>query len=193
MIVDGAHAVGNYPAAASSAVWDVYLFSAHKWLMSSEPCGVLLSRAPLAPIDTPYDCWQSEPPLSFGSARMMAAFQASLDVFRQVPMERLWNRSVDLRERLRDRLDKKVVFIGLDAGQMPTNMVAFRPVDGTKWSCDVQTLKAHFRKKHMYPLILDEIDPEVPWLRVAFPYFLDVAEVDALCKAIEDVIAPTRR
>jgi cysteine sulfinate desulfinase/cysteine desulfurase-like protein len=189
VIVDGAHSIGNYTGAAAFLGWDSYVFSAHKWLLASEPCGILMSRTTPDLSSVAYDVWQSDLPASFSSARMIAAFRSSLEIFRQMPLERLVERSTIMRDRFKKRLNQLVTFISWDAGHTPTCMVTLRPAEGKRWTCEVQTLRAHFLKNAMYPLIIDDIEPDTPWVRVAFPYFLDVRAVDALCRAVEAVIS----
>jgi len=204
IIVDGAHAVGNSRQLLNPSAFDAYVFSAHKWLYSSEPMGILISPKGQA---SAYDGWGDQLPDTWASARAIAAFLSSLQMFRAHHVRFFLERSGILRKRFEStpEVSQRFQVVGMQCkDRMPyTNMLSLRPAIDYRWNGQVPSLNAFFKSRGVYPLMVDheslgtlEQDPRdpdqiTPWVRVSFPYFLDVSEVrqlaSTLCSAVTKV------
>lgn len=206
IIIDGAHAVGNAQRLLKPSLFDAYVFSAHKWLYSSEPMGVLISAKGSG---TAYDGWGDQLPNTWASARTIACLLASLEMFRDHRVEFFQERSRILREEFESDSDIRDRFEIVGAAcskQMPsTNMISLQPTKDYRWNGQAPSLNAFFQIRKVYPLLLDhealgtlaldgaDPEPTKPWVRVSFPYFLDVREVRQLARALCGAVVKTER
>jgi selenocysteine lyase/cysteine desulfurase len=191
VIVDGAHAAGNFNGHSLGGFRysDAYVLSAHKWLMSPEPCGILFSRYEGDRLPRSYDSWGDELPINTASVHMVAGLAGSLELLKNVGVENLWERSRGLREYFLKRVQKKFKVIGEDSGLPESLMLAIRPGAGYCWKYNPELLSEYMDNKSAFALVL-KIDPTSPWIRIAFAYFLETQEVDKLCRVLDGAIKP---
>lgn len=184
LLVDAAHAVGNGFRLIDLSESHLYLFSAHKWLLSPEPCGILLTPKETLGSSQPYDCWSSAIPSSTSSARMIISFAGALKLLNNIRLDVLWMRSTELRKRFLKKIDSKFITVGHSKMQQ-TFIVAIYPVAG--WRYDLDELAKHLESQTVNSLVL-RIDLQYPWVRVTFPYFLEASELDRLYKALDGAL-----
>ena len=185
VIVDGAHAVGNVPI-ASDIDFDYYVFSAHKWLFSPDPCGILLSANRAADSYRPYDSSTAQAiSATTASVRNIAGLRASLELIDRIGLEKIWERSKALQEYLIAQLDEKFEVVGSGTGLERSNMLAIRPKPGLSWGFDLQGLAGNLRYDKKIYLEVISIDPIHPWVRITLPYFAEFHQINKLCKALD--------
>jgi selenocysteine lyase/cysteine desulfurase len=188
-VVDGAQAVANREQLTVVKGLDQYVFSAHKWLFSPEPCGVLLSPRAVAAVGRAYDAWSEGLPASVGSARTIASFKAALELILELGLEKVWGQSRALRDRFCAQvrsMNGKVYVVGEQSKLPMTNMVTVAPATGHEWSEDEFGLIRHFSHSRVVPSLVSGYGSL--WVRVSFPYFLELREVDRVAKAIDAAV-----
>jgi selenocysteine lyase/cysteine desulfurase len=193
-IIDAAHAVGNISPLLRPGDYDAYVFSGHKWLFAAEPIGVLISPSR----EAPYDVWADQVPATWSSARAIASLRASLDMFRMYGVRFFHERSAVLKERFRSKLAGRFDVVGAASKLPESNMLSIRPTMDYRWKAQVPSLREFLRSRNVYPLVLDhealgtlaaDGEAEPPWVRVSFPYFLDVHEIDVLARTLRNMVA----
>ena len=187
IIIDGAHSVGNGRRLYVLDECDVYIYSAHKWLLAPEPCGIMLSRQETSRKLTSYDSWSNTLPLTTVSARTIAGLLGSLKFLERVGLEKLWSHSWELRRSLLERTQSKFMMVGENNGMEASLMVAVCPKPGFRWIYNLQELRAYLQKNSVYVLVL-AIDPTIPWIRVAFQYFIKARQLNLLCAVLETTV-----
>jgi len=187
IILDGAHAAGNNQNPRGIAKCASYVFSAHKWLLAPEPCGVIVSYNPPPDQLVPYDAWNSTLPATTVNVHMLAGLVSSLRFLKKLGMEKLWEHSRRLRRRFVDRIQALFTVVGEDSGVDITLLLAICPSPGRRWKFSATELSAYLQSNSVHALVMN-IDPQSPWLRVAFPCFIDFEHVDILCDVLEKTI-----
>jgi selenocysteine lyase/cysteine desulfurase/uncharacterized membrane protein YGL010W len=186
VVVDGAHAVGNVPA-ASSVDFDYYVFSTHKWLFAPDPCGILLSGKKASDGYRPYDCSSAQAiSATTAGVRNIVGLRASLELIDRIGLDKMWERSKILRDHLISRLSERLEVIGEGTGLERSNMLAICPRDGVRWDHDLQGLAGNFRFTKKINLEVISIDPASPWVRITLPYFAEFHQINKLCEALDD-------
>lgn len=101
VIIDGAHAIGNIDRRISGKEHFAYVFSGHKWLGASEPCGVLIMPKERTSLDTvSYDELTDTLSMSTASPRMIGALRYALESIKnQGGIERRMKMSLHHRRR----------------------------------------------------------------------------------------------
>lgn len=178
LIVDGAHSAGNLRWADLNAPWMAYVMSAHKWLLSPEPCGILISKD--KETDVPYDAWGDSLPKTTASVRMLAGLCAGLETIKRNKGARFeynlfWDRSRALRDELINRVDKCFTIHGQIPGDLETLMVTLSPSPGYTWKVEEAHLDAHFALNHANVFIV-AVD-NVQCIRLSFPFYLSYGDV----------------
>lgn len=183
LIIDGAHGLGNVKSVDIGPPSALYVSSAHKWLFSPEPCGILVRQSP-EEIRT-YDSWNSSLPVSTSSANMIAGLYAALEFIDLESIERLRERSIMLKERFVTKIRQAKCPVDI-IGHSHTNMIAVYP-SGSEWKMgeDVPSIQTYFDKERTSTNVL-VVNPHKgkPWVRVSFPYFLEGREVENLVSKI---------
>jgi selenocysteine lyase/cysteine desulfurase len=187
VILDGAHAAGNTQNPKGITRCASYVFSAHKWLLAPEPCGVIVSYKPPSGQLVPYDAWNSTLPATTVDVHMLAGLVSSLRFLKKLGMERLWEHSWNLRRRFIDRIQSRFIVVGEDSGMQTTLLLAICPGPGKRWKFSAAELSAYLQSNSVHALVMN-IDPETPWIRVAFPCFIDFEHVGILCDVLEKTI-----
>lgn len=187
IILDGAHAAGNNQNPRGIAKCSSYVFSAHKWLLAPEPCGVIVSYK--APPDqlVPYDAWNTALPATTVNVHMLAGLVSSMRFLKKLGMEALWEHSRKLRRRFVERTHSLFTVVGEESGADTTLLLAICPSPGKRWKFSSAELSGYLQSNSVHALVMN-IDAQVPWLRVAFPCFIDFEHVDILCDVLEKTI-----
>jgi selenocysteine lyase/cysteine desulfurase len=190
-VVDGAHSVGNGDRHYAIEDSDFYIFSGHKWLLSPEPCGILISSSANGPPQASYDSWRDSVPQMTVSPRIVASILASLELLGGGRAKYIWQRSADLRQRFEDHLkaqDCPLRVVGPEKGLDKTFMLAVKPKGDRSWKYDAPGLRDYFTRNFIHVAVM-ELDDNMPWVRIAFPYFLDSSHIERLYDALTKVIS----
>src|SRR5205085_2299582 len=187
IILDGAHAAGNNQNPKGINQCASYVFSAHKWLLAPEPCGVIVSHNPPPKELVPYDAWNNSLPATTVNVHMLAGLVSSLRFLKKLGMERLWEHSRQLRRRFVDCIQSRFVVVGDESGVGTTALLAIAPRAERRWKFSATELSTYLQNNSVHALVMS-IDPEVPWIRVAFPCFINLEHVDLLCDVLETTL-----
>jgi selenocysteine lyase/cysteine desulfurase len=187
IILDGAHAAGNSQNPRGVNQCASYVFSAHKWLLAPEPCGVIVSHNPCPNELVPYDAWNTTLPATTVNVHMLAGLVSSLRFLKKLTLERLWEHSRQLRQRFIHRIQGLFDVVGENSGMETTLLLAISPRPEKRWKFSATELSAYLQSNSVHALVMN-IDPEVPWIRVAFPCFIDFEHVDVLCDVLETTL-----
>ncbi|WP_379162629.1 aminotransferase class V-fold PLP-dependent enzyme [Paenibacillus sp. sgz5001063] len=180
VILDGAHAAGNYIYDMDIHKCWAYVISVHKWLLSPEPCGIIITPRPVSDEEVSYDAWSRSFPATTTNVRVFASLVSSLRAIDRVGLENWRAHSIRLRDHFIQRMQSRLSVIGYSNGMEMTSFVAVRPDSGYRWRWGIEDL-GKFLEQHSVYLLLLSIDPETPWMRIAFPYTLHIQQVDELC------------
>jgi selenocysteine lyase/cysteine desulfurase len=188
IVLDGAHAAGNSQNPKGVAQCASYVFSAHKWLLAPEPCGVIVSHNPAPAELVPYDAWTSSLPATTANVHMLAGLVSSLRFLKKLGLENLWQHSKQLRTRFVERTRSLFKVVGEGNGMGTTLLLAICPRPERRWKLPAVELSAYLQQNSVHALVMN-IDPDVPWIRVAFPCFIDFEHVNVLCDILETTLA----
>jgi selenocysteine lyase/cysteine desulfurase len=186
LILDGAHAAGNSRNPHVLGECDSYVFSAHKWLLAPEPCGVFISQHESDVV--PYDAWGKFLPATTVNVHMMAGLLSSLRLLEELKLERLWAHSRELRKRFINRMRCQFSIVGEDTGTESSLMLAVCPGPGKRWKYETGVLREYLQSNDVHVLVMS-IDPHTPWVRVAFPCFIEFQHINILCSVLEEAIS----
>lgn len=187
VVLDGAHAAGNNQNPRGFGQCASYVFSAHKWLLAPEPCGVIVSHNPPPGELVPYDAWNSTLPATTVNVHMLAGLASSLRFLKKLGLEEIWEHSRQLRQRFVGRMGSLFDVVGEGSGMETTLLLAISPRRERSWKFSSAELAAYLQKNSVHALVMN-IDPEVPWIRVAFPCFINFEHVDVLCDVLETTL-----
>lgn len=183
VILDGAHAAGNYISDMDIHKCSAYVISVHKWLLSPEPCGVIITPRPVSDEEASYDAWSRSFPATTANVRVFTSLVSSLRAIDRVGLENWHAHSIRLRDHFIQRMHSRLSVIGYSAGMEMTSFVAVCPNSGYRWRWRMEEL-SKFLEQHSVYLLMLSIDPETPWMRIAFPYTLQIQQVDELCDVL---------
>lgn len=183
VILDGAHAAGNYINNIDIHKCWAYVISVHKWILSPEPCGVVITTRPLSDEETSYDAWNGSFPVTTANARTFTSLVSSLRVIDRVGLENWHAHSIRMRDHFIQRMHSRLSVIGYSDGIEMTSFIAVRPTSGYRWRWRIEEL-SKFLEQHSVYLLMLSIDSETPWMRIAFPYTLNIQQVDELCDVL---------
>jgi selenocysteine lyase/cysteine desulfurase len=187
VILDAAHAAGNYISDIDIHKCCAYVTSVHKWLLSPEPCGIIITPGPVSDEEVSYDTWSHSFPATTANARIFASLVTSLRAIARVGLEN-WNaHSIRSRDHFIERMHSRLSIIGYSTGMEMTSFVAVRPKSGYRWKWRMEELGKYLEQHSVYLLMLS-IDPETPWLRIAFPFTLHIQQVDELCDILNTTL-----
>jgi 4-aminobutyrate aminotransferase-like enzyme len=135
----------------------------------------------------PYDAWNSTLPATTVNVHMLAGLVSSLRFLKELGLEKLWEHSRRLRRRFVDRIQPLFSVVGEESGMGTTALLAICPRPEKRWKFTATELSAYLQNNSVHALVMS-IDPEVPWIRVAFPCFIDSEHVDVLCDVLETTL-----
>ncbi len=187
VILDGAHAAGNYISSIDIDKCWAYVISVHKWLLSPEPCGVIITPRPIREDEIPYDAWSHSFPATTTNVRVFTSLASSLRAIDRVGLENWRAHSIRLRDHFIRRMHSRLSVIGCSSGMEMTSFIAVRPKSGHLWKWPIEKLGEYLEEQSVYILMLS-IDHDTPWLRIAFPYTQNIEQVNELCNILDNAM-----
>jgi selenocysteine lyase/cysteine desulfurase len=185
VIIDGAHCVGNGRCRVPIVAADAYVFGAHKWLMSDEPLGILISNLGTGTVTRTYDNPDSSHEFCSIHVRALAATEAALQMGTDVGWENLWGRSRDLRTHFLSAISATFDVVGDKSGLEHSLMLAIRPKKQYRWKSEPELAKRFAVAKVGLEVIRTS---QNEWVRIAFPYFFDIPEVNRLLRRLREAV-----
>ncbi len=187
IILDGAHAAGNYMSSVDIDKCWAYVISVHKWLLSPEPCGVVITHKSILEKDIPYDMWSDSFPATTTNVRVYTSLVCSLRTINKIGLDNWSAYSINLRNHFIQRMNPFLSVIGYDGGIEMSSFIAVRPKYGHFWKWPANKLIEYLEEMSVYVMVL-HIEKDVPWLRVAFPYNKTIDQVNELCDVLKNTI-----
>lgn len=187
IILDGAHAAGNYVSSIDIENCWAYVISVHKWLLSPEPCGIIITPRQVKQEEIPYDAWNDSFPATTTNVRVFASLASSLRVIDEVSLDKWREHSIHLRDHFIRRMSSNLSVIGCSNGMELTSFIAVVPNLEHSWKWSFEELSKYLEEQSVYVLMLS-IDKEIPWLRIAFPYTKTFEQVDKLCDILNNAM-----
>ncbi len=194
-IVDGSQAVGNLlnpfdDLSQHLRDQDFYYFSAHKWLLSPNTCGVLITRKHADRYKVrPYDLFGADLPSSTIDPGVIFGIKSSLEYLIEKGKSHLnqfHQKSISLKAYFIEEIGDQFEVIQSASQEMNrSNFIAVRPRSGYRWK--ERTVKEFWKKIRSDGVDLtvdklDESDSSMWWLRISFPYFLQLHLLKRLIK-----------
>lgn len=194
-IVDGSQAVGNLlnpfdDLGKHLRDQDFYYFSAHKWLLSPNTCGVLITRKHADRYKVrPYDLFGADLPSSTIDPGVIFGIKSSLEYLIEKGKSHLnqfHEKSSSLKAYFIEEIGDQFEVIQSASQEMNrSNFIAVRPRSGYRWK--ERTVKDFWKKIRSDGVDLtvdklDESDSSMWWLRISFPYFLQLHLLKRLIK-----------
>ena len=195
-LIDASHAVGNVKGAFAGGKLDLeendgYVFGGHKWLLSPEPCGVLISSSKNKMVSHAYDTWEHELPKTTVGFHRIGGFSASLKMLvEDHRYENFLRTSKFMKERfLKLREDRgKFSLIGKSSNQNGSNMIAVKPISSSTWKkTNPDELMVYLYGLGVNCKVVD-VGDTTPWVRITFSYFNTIADLQKLVWALNDSI-----
>ncbi len=157
-----------------------YVFSTHKWLFSNDIGGILLTKDKDINIKS-YDSWNGDLPICTASIKRIAGLRAGLELLKLKEKYKLNKRSIELKDEFISKI-KSYNIIGNNQNSQ-TNMITIKP---KKLINDIEGYIKYINKnKNLYIIKLDNNNI---WIRITFPFFLDLKEVYKLADRLEKAI-----
>ena len=194
-IVDGSQAVGNllHPfnhLGKHLRDQDFYYFSAHKWLLSPNTCGVLITRLYADRYTVrPYDLFGAELPSSTIDPGVIFGIKASLEFLiekKRFHLNRFHESSKSLKTYFSEQIREQFEVVQSASHEMnQSNFVAVHPRSGYRWKeGSVKEFWEKIRGDGVELTVdeLDRSDSSTWWLRISFPYFLQLHLLKRLIK-----------
>ncbi|HEX5885011.1 MAG TPA: aminotransferase class V-fold PLP-dependent enzyme, partial [Pyrinomonadaceae bacterium] len=197
-IVDGSQSVGNLLRPFNNLAkhlrdQDFYYFSAHKWLLSPNTCGVLITRIHADRYKVrPYDLFGPELPSSTIDPGVIFGIKASLEFLIErdkFHLNRFRENSNALKAYFIKEIREQFEVVQSASHEMNlSNFVAVHPRSGYRWK--EKSVKEFWDKirDDDVDLTVDELDGSDSskwWLRVSFPYFLQLHLLNRLIKHLK--------
>lgn len=192
VIVDGAHSLGASNRRVSLEDVDFYIGSGHKWMLSGEPSGILVSRldSQKSPRLSPYDSWGTDVPISPLPFSGIAQLRASLEMMSQLDVEARSARSIALLDRVKRSVECWFHAVGQENGLQKIPALALSPKTGWRWKRTGKSLQQQFDSRHSRVAVF-VLPGGQNVVRLLFPFFLDVPEITEMIKLLEDSIEST--
>lgn len=189
MLVDGSHAIGNiYEPIRINDKVEYYFFSGHKWLLSPDPIGILISKKTPQDNTVPYDSWNGGLPRSTGSVRILTSLFAALEFIVNVSPGKLRDRAIGLRDQFIKETANSIVPLA-PAEEQLSLVCSFVPKAGANWKfVSTEELSNYFSDNEISLKILDEYEIQPSIVRISFPFFVEEAEVMKLAKLVNRAI-----
>jgi hypothetical protein len=206
-IIDGSQSVGNLLKPFKDLMdslhgEDFYYFSAHKWLLSANTCGVIIARQNSDRYKKfPYDLFGDGPPSATIDPGVIFGIYASLEYLINNHMSRFkkfQKQSQGLKESFIDNIGDRFEIIKSVTTEMNTSsFIAMKPKTGFEWKeADSKEFWKMITKKAAVDLTLVGLpDAAVAndtdnytdwWVRLSFPYFLQPRSLKQLIKHLNN-------
>jgi selenocysteine lyase/cysteine desulfurase len=185
MLVDGTNAVGNRRIIALDPEWESYVFSPHKWLLTSESCGMLLSRS--SSISASPSGWHVGERKTDAMIKIVAGLRGSVELMSSPGIEYFTSRCEKLRQQLKLNLPHTVRIVGDQSGLDESYIFSCVPSVRNAWKFRAAELEDQLVERRLNGslVVLDEINP---WVRFTIPYYLDVREITRFCDFLDEVV-----
>ncbi|MDQ1640152.1 MAG: cysteine desulfurase / selenocysteine lyase [Pyrinomonadaceae bacterium] len=197
-MVDGSQAAGNLlkpfnRLADNLHREDFYYFSAHKWLLSPNTCGVLIAEQnPSRYKVYPYDLFGAELPSATIDPGVIFGIRSSLKFLignKMFHLKKFHEKSNHLKSYFMKNIGEQFEVIESASHEMnQSNFIAVRPRSGNRW-------KEETRQEFWNQITKDGVDLTVVpldgaeantwWLRISFPYFLQLHLLKQLIKHLK--------
>jgi hypothetical protein len=195
-IVDGSQSVGNLLKPFDAEILhddDFYYFSAHKWLLSPNTCGVLVAKVDPDRYNIyPYDMFGPVPPSATVDPGVIFGIRSSLEYLIGKKMFRLnkfHEKSSLLKAYFIEKISEKYEVIESKSQEMNQSIfIALRPRTGHWWKEDTKNnfwLQITQDGVDLSVIELEGLEPQTWWLRVSFPYFLQLHLLKQLIKHLK--------
>jgi hypothetical protein len=197
-MVDGSQSVGNLENPFNDLGsylrdQDFYYFSAHKWLLSPNTCGVLITRKHADRYKVrPYDLFGTELPSSTIDPGVIFGIKSSLEYLIEkgkFHLRTFQEKSSSLKAYFIEEIGEQFEVIQSASHEMNrSNFVAVRPRNGYRWrDPSVAAFWVKIRSDGVDLTVdkLDEREPSMWWLRISFPYFLQLHLLKRLIKHLQ--------
>lgn len=194
-MVDGSQSVGNLLKPLSTLAdnlhrEDFYYFSAHKWLLSPNTCGVFIAEQnPTRYEIQPYDIFGAALPSATVDPGVIFGIRSSLNYLignKMLLFKRFHETSTFLKSYFIENIGEQFETVESASSEMNGSLfIAVRPRSGNKW-------KEETRQDFWTQITQDGVDltllelegmkPTNWWLRISFPYFLQLHQLKQLIK-----------
>jgi len=213
VIIDASQAVGNLTNPLTSFIEelrpdDLYYFSAHKWLMSPNTCGVLVSQIRnVSQGVQPYDAFGLQLPTSTIDPNTIFGLVAALEfLFGEAALFPVLHEMSAMARSyfLTFAEDKNTHFEIIRSASTDRNVslfLAVQPKFGSKWRLGKTRFWDSLRSRGVDLTVVPEAEPYFAsgeggdqaesrnyLLRISFPYFLSGRSVQRLVKHLNDLL-----
>jgi selenocysteine lyase/cysteine desulfurase len=190
--VDGAHSVGHKISKAWK-IADIFVFSAHKWLLSEYPAGIAIVNKRTVNMDKSLDVWGRMIPENTANQTTVIGLDAALSWRKDLGSRwtDLENRSYMLIKHFLKIKSHNLSVIGEDNPKYLGKMLAVFPANGSKWTYgNKNKLKASLSKANISCEVfkVSAIDGNKIVVRLSFAYFHDVSSINRLVKILHQHI-----
>ncbi len=194
LLVDAAHAPGNDAACDAAKSANAYVFGTHKWLLSPEPCGVLVLPEALREDQIPYDCCGEHLPLATMPVRALAGLRATCEVLRECGTTNLAQRGRSVRMLFEELLSDRFTSAHQLNGLPPSNLVCILPAKGWEWTTDAASTEKTLLRARIYTTIVPFLETPLKnfGLRIAFSHFLDESDIRHIVRTLFSLIRPNK-
>jgi selenocysteine lyase/cysteine desulfurase len=197
-MVDGSQSVGNLLSPLSTLVnnlhrEDFYYFSAHKWLLSPNTCGVFVAEQNPSRYEIePYDIFGATLPSATVDPGVIFGIRSSLQYLigdRMSKLKSFHEISCLLKSYFRENIGDQFEVVESVTREMNESLfIAVRPKPGNRWKEETrQAFWTQIREDgvDLTVLKLQGVDPTTWWLRISFPYFLQLHLLKQLIKHLQ--------
>jgi len=194
-MVDGSQSVGNLIKPFNTLAnklhrEDFYYFSAHKWLLSPNTCGVFIAEQnPNRYKIYPYDLFGAALPTATIDPGVIFGIRSSLQYLignKMFYLNRFHEKSRSLKSYFRENIGDEFEIIESASQEMnQSNFIAVRPRNSNRWRDNtVQEFWTQITRAGVDLTLveLDGAEANTWWLRISFPYFLQLHLLKRLIK-----------
>jgi hypothetical protein len=181
--VDVTTSVGNKRTLQFFPGAKIYFFVVNQWLVSNEPCGVLIfpekESGPLG-----QDSWEESIAYAPTNLRSIRALESALTFVRDIGgFDALWVREEILSRKFREGIAARFEVVG-DTDHMERSfVVTVRPARGYHWTSDVY-LRA---EQQGLSLCFSPGTPEALFT-ATFPYYVNLWRINRVCQLLNNAV-----
>ncbi len=185
IIVDGSHALGNLEEPGLNFNFEAYFTSAHKWLCSPFPLGILIYRKDgllhfSEDLLETYDSWGTNKlPLTTSDISPLAHFMGSIDLLSKLTFEEVNSRIQLQKQRFKELFNDRFEFVTKSECIDLTNMLAIKPKQNFTWK-EPEKLKQNLEDVGIDIEVIECYNVKKPWVRISLAYFLEIRNIEAL-------------
>jgi selenocysteine lyase/cysteine desulfurase len=191
-IIMGSYAVENLKTPKGLELGDAYVFSCDKWLMAPEPGGIAIIKNNKNSLK-PYDCLDTQIPLTTFDPTKIAGIRASLELltkFDYLDGDFFTKRSTGSKNLFLRRLEDSLVVIGRETGLKSTKMVSVKPNYKYKWKYNtIKSLESYFEANSILVKVI-KLEDNLLVVRVSFSFFHVSGDIKKLTNALNGAIEP---